>query len=334
MRRALAVNALELTRAGAAARRLGRWRGVLVLNYHRVGDWSDDRWDSELWSASAEQLDEQLATLARETEVVPIDAIPAAIGGSRGRRVAITFDDGYRDNHDVALPLLRAHGLVATFFVATGFIDRPRAPWWDEIAWIVRTSPRGGIPAVGPVGEPIGWPDARARSAAIARLVAAAKTLPAGSVEPYLAALASGAGSERCDHGLWSERWMTWDMVRALRDAGMSIGGHTVDHPVLTRLGPDAQRAEIDGCARRLAEELGAPMTRFSYPVGTPGSFDARTRALVREAGVELAFAYDGGVAGPRGWDPLAVPRASVYAAIGGAGFRALVTAPRAFARW
>lgn len=335
MKRALAARALERTGAGAVMRRAGRWRGVLVLTYHRVGDgWSDDRWDSEVWSASAERLDSQFRALARGAEVVPVDSIPDAVRAPRGRRVAITFDDGYRDNHDVALSLLRAHGLAATFFIATGFIDRPRPPWWDEVAWIVRRAERDRIAAVEPLGTALAWPTAADRERAIADLIAAGKQLPDDALPGFLDSLSQAAGSPRCDPRLWSERWMTWDMVRNLRDAGMSIGGHTIDHPVLARLPAQAQRDQITGCARRLEQELGEPMTRFSYPVGTPGTFDENTIAAARDAGVRLAFAYAGGVAGPRDFDPLAVPRASVHHAMDDAAFHALITAPRAFARW
>lgn len=328
-RRAQAARALDRTGAGALLRRLGRWRGVLVLNYHRVGDtWSDDRWDTEVWSASAEQLDEQLGLLARAAEVVPASAIPELVGAGPGRRVALTFDDGYRDNHDVALPLLRARGHHATFFVASGFIDRPRVPWWDEICWMVRTSARPVIPAFD------GRLPALDRATAPARLIAEGKRRSPQDVELLLDALGAATGTGRCAPGAWADRWMTWDMVRALRDGGMAVGAHTVDHPVLARLSETEQEAEIATCARRLREELGAPPELFSYPVGTPGTFDARTAALVRQAGMDLAFAYDGGVAGVGGFDPLAIPRASVSAPMTGADFRALITVPRAFARW
>ena len=86
----------------------------------------------------------------------------------------------------------------------------------------------------------------------------------------------------------------------------MTVGGHTVSHPILANLDAEAQRAEIMGCRARLHAELGIPMRWFSYPNGDRGSFDARTRALLAEAGVERAFSFDGGFV-RRGapWDAL-----------------------------
>src|SRR5690606_9159232 len=108
--------------------------GVLVLNYHRVGDSSRSRYDRALWSATAEGFDAQVAFLKAECDVIALDDIDDALQRRRGRHVAITFDDGYLDNHDIAFPVLRHHGVPAAFFIATGFIDRRLLPWWDAIA--------------------------------------------------------------------------------------------------------------------------------------------------------------------------------------------------------
>jgi len=91
-------------------------------------------------------------------------------------------------------------------------------------------------------------------------------------------------------------RWLTWDGVRALRGAGMEIGGHTVTHPVLATLTVEQQRTEIAGSLERLRAELGDVIDTFSYPVGARTSFDAHTRTLLDELGVRRAFSFYGGV--------------------------------------
>ncbi len=289
-----------------ALRLLGRWRGVLVLGYHRIGDGAGLPWDRAIWSASAEQLDDQLHTLARHAEVIgPADVEPA-LRAAPGRRVLLTFDDGYCDNYALAFPLLRARGVTATFFLASGFLDDPRPAWWDEIAWMVRRADRAR-PGV-------------EQKRTIAALTAHYKTLPDGEGERFLERLADELGCGRCAKGMGEGEgeglWMTWDMARELRAAGMAIGGHTVAHPVLARLSRERQREEIAGCARRLREELGEAMRWFAYPVGSRDAFTAQTAELLRESGVELAFSYYGGFAGPARWDPLDVPRVHVDAAL------------------
>src|ERR1700755_1848024 len=134
-RRAIAAAALERSGLGALLRLAPAWRGLVVLNYHRIGTPGDTSLDRAMWNATVEDFDAQVGFLARNFDVVgPGEAGPAA----DGRRVLITFDDGYRDNHAAAMPILRAHGATATFFLTTGFLDAPRLAWWDEVAWMVR----------------------------------------------------------------------------------------------------------------------------------------------------------------------------------------------------
>jgi peptidoglycan/xylan/chitin deacetylase (PgdA/CDA1 family) len=313
----------------AMARRLGRWEGVLVLDYHRIGLPAGEPWDPALWSASPATLDEHLAFLAREADVIG----PGDIAGIRGegRRVLITFDDGYRDSHDVAFGLLRRHGLTATFFLVTGMLDDPRVLWWDEISWMLRTSERPTLHPDGTVADvPLRLDEAHLELS-IAAVVSRFKRTPATQAEAFVDALGQACGTGRCDPALGQGLWMTWDMARAMRDAGMTFGGHSVTHPMLGGLPRDAQVAEVAGCAARLQAELGGPMRWFAYPVGTPGAFTAITKQVVREQGAELAFAFNGGyVAGPID-DPMEVPRLNVSPRTTPARFRANVRAPRWF---
>jgi len=299
-------------------RRMPSWRGVLVLNYHRVGAWADSPFDHALWSATAEGFDAQLRLLARETDVVaPADVAELGRRG-HGRHVLITFDDGYRDNWEIALPLLRAHGLTATFFLATGFLDRPHVAWWDEIAWMARNATRplpGGTDAAGK------------------RFTHEYKHMPAERKAAFLDEIAEQTGAGRCDASAAAGMWMSWDEARELRAAGMSIGGHTVTHPVLGSLDEGRQRAEIAGCRERLEAELGEPMRWFSYPVGFPGSFDATTRRVLDEQGVELAFSFYGGWLRTGALDPFDVPRVNVGPALTPARLHAMLRLPQLFAR-
>jgi peptidoglycan/xylan/chitin deacetylase (PgdA/CDA1 family) len=308
-RRAIAAAALERSGLGALLRIAPTWRGLLALTYHRVGTPGDTPLDRAMWDATLDDFDAQVEFLARNFDVVgPEDVGPEPTG----RQVLITFDDGYRDNYTHALPILEAHGATATFFLTTGFLDRPRLSWWDEVAWMVRTTGGDG--------------------AGIPALLDRVKVLPGTQRDAFLDRLAATTGAGRAADDVASGEWMTWRMARELLAAGMTVGGHTVSHPILARLDEDAQRAEVLGCRARLEAELGIPMRWFSYPNGDRASFDARTRAIVREAAVELAFAFHGGYARRGdGWDPYALPRIAVGPRTAGAAFAATVTLPRVF---
>jgi peptidoglycan/xylan/chitin deacetylase (PgdA/CDA1 family)/ubiquinone/menaquinone biosynthesis C-methylase UbiE len=312
--------------------KLPLWRGVLVLAYHRILDDREEApFDGGVYSATPSMLDAQLQFLTRNFEVVS----PEALAGARnawGRRVVVTFDDGYRDNYELAFPILRKHGAPATFFLTTGFVDNPSVAWWDELAWMVKQSPRRALDRGDWLECSLALDGDRRR--AIAELTRTYKSLPSDRTEAFLDYCAEAAGTGRCDPRAGADLWMTWEMAAKLRDAGMTIGGHSVTHPVLGRAEPELQKREIEECALRLREELGLPMRFFAYPVGLRGSFDDATRRILRGAGVELAFSLYGGYVRPGQLDPYDVPRTTVGLSVGPRAFRALLGFPGFLARW
>ena len=310
MKEKLLARVLGATGLRGLLSRLARWSGVLGLNYHRIGEAGRSVYDRALWSATADGFDAQVGWLKSRADVIRPDDLPAALAARTGRYVLITFDDGYRDNYTAALPVLRRHGVPATFFIAAGFIDAPHVPWWDEIAWMVRTSRKAGVelPAWLPAPVPFDEPD---RQRAVITLLRGYRALPAASTDAYLRAVGEAAGTGRHPSGA-EGLWMSWDMIREMRAAGMAVGGHTVNHPVLARMSREAQRHEVAGCGRRLEAELGEPMRSFSYPVGGPDAFNEDTRACLREAGVRYGFSYYGGFRTFDDWDDLDVRRVPV----------------------
>jgi O-antigen/teichoic acid export membrane protein/peptidoglycan/xylan/chitin deacetylase (PgdA/CDA1 family) len=326
------AGALERSGLGAVLARIPTWRGVLVLGYHRIGRPGHGVHDARLWSATQQDFDRQLRFLARHVQVVSGDELPAALEARRGRHVALTFDDGYRDNYELAYAVLRAHGLPAVFFLATGFLDRPHVAWWDEIAWMARVSPRAGLAPGGWLSAPLRFEE-HGREAAIRALVGVYQGLPEARAEEFLDWLGEATGAGRADPTAASSTWMTWDMVREMRRGGMAFGAHTVDHPVLARCSTDRQQREIAGSVARVRDELGEPATLFSYPIGARDTFDERTRVSVRNAGITHAFSFYGGYQRHGRLDPLDIPRAYVSPTLSPARFRAGVTLPRVFCR-
>ena len=331
MKKAIASHLLCRSGLRRLLHRTVRWSGVLVLNYHRIGDALGSPFDRGLWSASAEAFAEQVRFCKAQLDIIDPADLPRVLAAGRGRHAMITFDDGYRDNYQTALPILRGEGVTATFFVATGFIDAPSLPWWDEIAWMARTSRCDALQLPAWFDAPIRF-DEPEREAAVRRLLRRYKEMPAQDTAAYLDAVADAAGTGRADPRSGEALWMTWDMLREMQAAGMTIGGHTVNHPVLSRMSAQGQRHEILECGRRLAAELGTPMRCFSYPVGNPGAFDQTTRDCLREAGVEHAFSYYGGYARYDRWDACDIPRVAVETELDTDWFRSLVTLPQLFA--
>lgn len=324
-------------RAPATARwiagSIARWTGVVGLNYHRIGDGTQSLFDRGLWSATAAGFDAQVRYLKTNFDVIAPKDVSYVVRVKRGRHVLITFDDGYADNYAAAFPILKSHRVPATFFIATGYIDRPRVPWWDEIAWMVRTSkqPSLDIPELLP-SSPLVF-DEPHRENAVRTLLRAYKKLPSHRTLAFLQTIADATGTGRAASGAAdvedvTRMWMTWDMLREMQRADMTIGGHTVEHPILSSMSREDQAEEISGCARRIKEELQISMRTFAYPVGSLAAFNADTRDCLRDAGVETAFSYCGGFRKLSEWDDYDIPRIAVEQETTFAEFRAAVMFP------
>jgi peptidoglycan/xylan/chitin deacetylase (PgdA/CDA1 family) len=320
---------VELSGFGRVARRLGAWSGVLVFGYHRIGH-ANGSADAGLWDVSPPMFEQQVLFLKKEFDVIGPDDLERVARLGRGRYVLLTFDDGYRDNFDEALPILTRHGLPATFFVTTRFLDDRRMPWWDEIAWMVRSSTRSELPASAQIDRTLSLATEARRKTASA-LIELYKRLPRESTGAFMDSVAEATGSGR-HHGDDEESWMTWDDVRKLRASGMHVGGHTVNHPLLAGLSPDEQEEEIVGCKKRVEVELGEPMRYFAYPYGGRDSFDDHTTRCLAGHGVELAFSFYSGYQRFDEWNPYDVRRRGLGPTVSMNRFALMLTLPQVFA--
>ena len=341
-----------VTRLSWSRRLSGEGYAVLVLNYHRIGPSADSPFDRGCFSATADEFAEHLRYLKRRCSLIGLEDLASLVDPTSPRPpkrpVLLTFDDGYADNYHLAFPLLRDAGVRAAFFPTTAFIDRTAVAWWDEIAWLVRRLPGEratfsafdlSLPLPGAPWTDEGPPNDRSplepRGEAIRRTLERYKRLPAGEAAALLKTLREAVGHD-CPADVLSDLYMTWPQLREMQAAGMSIGGHTLTHPVLASLSEAEQRAEIVGCRDRLHEHLGQSPTAFSYPVGRPGTFTETTERLVREAGFEWGFQFFGGL-WRLGTDRLArtsrltIPRLPVTHQATAHEFRTQVSWPRLF---
>ncbi len=330
-KRGLLARALDLTGCGRMLRATAVWDGVLILNYHRIGNRLNSLLDRNLWSATDADFDAQIKLIAKNFQVVGLHELDSVVRNRRGRFVMVTFDDGYLDNYTNAYPILKSHGVTATFFITTGFLDIPMVPWWDEIAWMVRSSPLNGLDVNQWTQTPVPF-DEPDRETAINRLLSVYKRLSGSLTEEFVNFLADALGSGPCPQQIAKELWMSWDMIREMKQNGMTFGGHTVSHPVLANLSAEQQDVEIATCRHRLIEELGEPIDAFSYPVGGPKSYNAETQAALVRHGFKYAFTYQGGYCHHGHTDRFAIPRTAIETDIDLPFFRAITTLPQVFA--
>jgi peptidoglycan/xylan/chitin deacetylase (PgdA/CDA1 family) len=331
-KRAIVAGGLRVSGLRALLLRLPPWRGALVLSYHRIGDPSASDANRGLWT-TAESLHRHLQFLKRRFQILePEELADASSLSTRGRRVMVSFDDGYRDLYEVAYPVLQANRVHATMFLCSGFIDGRASAWWDEIAWMLRHSELPQLPPGPWSAESLALDEARIEHA-IDVATRRYWELPPAAAAQLLEELGSVSGAGRRPASARSADWITWEMAREMQAAGHHIGAHTVTHPILARLAPAHQREEIAGSVERIGAELGRRPRWLAYPVGVAGTFDENTRIAAAAAGIELAFSNYGGRVTRANFLALDVRRVSAETLRTPALFSATLSLPALFAR-
>jgi len=226
------------------------------------------------------------------------------------RSVAVTFDDGYRDNFEHALPLLKKYGVPATFFVVTGALDGKNRFLWDEVVSRVRQIHHEGTAGALLRESTPGWLAERLRllesgeppETTGERIVRDMNRSRMCEREAGLKVLRDATPGDR---GHADPPLLSWDEVREMRRAGMLVGAHTVTHPFLDELDPATARNEIRESIRTLEERLGEPVSLFSYP---RGRFKEFVKPFLQESGIEAAVTTETGRNAP-GVDPYELRR-------------------------
>ncbi|MBI3350398.1 MAG: polysaccharide deacetylase family protein [Burkholderiales bacterium] len=282
---------------------------LTVLIFHRVLPQPDPLMPDEM---DAERFDALLRWVKSWFQVLPLDEAARRLrdGNLPARAAALSFDDGYADNHDVALPLLQRHGLPCSFFVATGFLDGGRM-WNDSVIESVRSTPLATLDLRGlkdANGQDLGqhaMGEPSARRAVLGHLIERVKYL-----EPVPRLACVQAIAERAEASLPDGLMMSSAQVVGLRAAGMQIGAHTVSHPILATLSPAAAADEIARSRAALEALLGERVGLFAYPNGKPGvDYQPDVHpGLVKELGFDAAVSTQWGAAAA-GADIFQIPR-------------------------
>ena len=277
-------------------------RALSVLAYHRVLPRPDPLLPGE---PDAAEFEARMRWVRANFNVLPLDAAVQALREDRlpRRALCITFDDGYADNHGIALPILRRLGLPATFFVATGFLDGG-CMFNDLVIEAVRRAggPDMRLEDLGLGHHALATVEQRTR--AIDAILSSLKYLQPGQRHRVAAEIARRAGAAAP-----AELMMTSDQVRSLHEAGMSVGAHTVNHPILAEIPAAEARDEMAQSRARLEEITGAPVRLFAYPNGMPLRDYRREHAeLARALGFEAAVSCAWGAA-RSGDDVFQLPR-------------------------
>jgi peptidoglycan/xylan/chitin deacetylase (PgdA/CDA1 family) len=330
-----ALDRLGVVRALLALRTRAEfpWRWLTVLTYHRIGTTVAPGFDPEVLDATPEAFEQQVRFLQRHFTLIDTrDLDTWRAGGPLPQNCAmITFDDGYRDNHDVVLPILRRLGAKAVFFVATSYINDRRVFWWELVNHALAASPRPLITLKHPHRIDLALADQAQRRASVAMLLRLLKAEAGLDMDRFIADLYAAAG---VPFGATQERdfaermLMTWDHVRALAAAGLDVQSHSYAHRVLHTLTPDQARGDLLRARLDLEGALNRPIRALAYPTGRPLGGAAGLRQAVLDAGYRYGFTVERLVPIDRLSDWLGIPRMMMDQTVTASFFRATLAVP------
>lgn len=235
--------------------------------------------------AGANGFEAQIRFLSKRFNIVPVTDSVRALRTRQSlppRAVAITFDDGYQDNLDLAAKILRRYDAPATFYLVPDFLERIRQPWWERLAHGITSTHTNEAEFLGKtitlahhnayeahrVADLVKQMDVDSREAAVDELLTQLDPPEKGPPENLM---------------------LDWDGARELLAQGFEIGSHSNDHAILSAETPTDQSNNLVAAASRLSDELGAAIPSLAYPNGGLGDYDAATIEAARDAGHEHA---------------------------------------------
>jgi peptidoglycan/xylan/chitin deacetylase (PgdA/CDA1 family) len=284
---------------------------VTVITYHGVlpaGYKSGDPFmDNTLVTEKSFRV--QLRLLKKHFNVISPDEFLLWLGQKQElpeKAILLTCDDGLLNHLNVMVPILREEELKCLFFVTGSFLDiTPSLLWYVELYLLLMQAQESAesIRLHGILVPEISS-DREQRRSLWLTLMKSLSQLDSATMRSFLEDVADRFGLEPSwkahyfDDPLLRSRFQLLRLpeLKQLADAGMTIGAHTLSHPVLAEQSVELARSEIAGCREALEQSLGRPVWAIAYPFGHPGSVGAREFKLAEEAGYECAFLNVAGV--------------------------------------
>ena len=277
-----------------------------ILLYHRVASKDRDQFGLCVTPLNFEQ---QIASIAEIGHALPLGELISQRrnGLLKAKSIAVTFDDGYLDVLQNAVPILERHGVPATIFIVTGNLGKPF--WWDRLTDLIVHSPnlpesvRLGMEAIPTAG--------RSRAQLLKKIYPSVRALPPGRRDARLDELGQVIGHTA---GLEAERAMDVSELRSLAQHPLiTLGAHTMTHSQLASLSVSEQEEEIASSVRELEGVIDRPVDTFSYPFGIRSrDYNSDTMGAVRKAGLDHALAADLNVVTKK-TDDFSIPRLWVH---------------------
>ncbi len=284
-----------------------------------------------------EFLDAVLAHVrAQNIDIVSLDEAHRRLSaGDFARRFAcFTFDDGYRDNRDHALPVMQKHDAPFTVYVASDFAEGRGRLWWVALERLIAATDSLDVEIDGATVH-FEMRDADAKQAAFARIHDWLRSLPSDlQVQHEVSTLCAGYNVD--DKSIARDLCMSWDELKPFaQDKLVTIGAHTVSHCNLAREEASEAAREMRVSKERIEAQLQEPALHFAYPYGDKSAAASREFALAQEIGFKTGVTTRPGmVFAENAAHPMALPRISLNGNYQNERFLSVLTSGAATAMW
>lgn len=230
----------------------------------------------------------------RGLDIVDMDEAKRRLQHGGDPFAVFTFDDGYRDNYELALPVMQAEGAPMTVYVPTSFMEGTGQLWWLALERIIASSHAMDITLR---GEPYiaSCESEEDKWEVYNNIYWAMREMSEDDQRSYIEKMAE-------DHGydlkrLCNSECMTWDEFDDFaEEKGVHIGAHTVNHYAIARLDEERALYEMREGRRILEERLNRPINHFSFPYGAPSAAGLRDFGLAEKLGFATAVTTRPGV--------------------------------------
>lgn len=258
-----------------------------VLAYHRVNDDNNPFFPG----VPTKVFEKWIKYLSRNFYILSIEEIVDIIKKDKmlpNNTLTITFDDGYRDNYTNVFNILKKYSISATIFLATGFIDTDKIPWFDKLRLAFKNTSKPYIELKSYTSKKLSLRSLDEKISALNKVTAILISLEESQRLKLFDEIIDEL--EANDMSELSDLMLTWEQIKEMHESGISFGSHTVTHPIMSKISIERAREELVESKRTIEENLGSPVISFAYPNGKKEDFHDGIKEVLKEAGYSCAF--------------------------------------------
>lgn len=268
---------------------LVRWlmrKNPRIIMFHRFSE------QRKQHCVSSSELEKQLIYLKKHFNILSLSQLRLCSEQGKSppnNSIVLTIDDGYRDFYEVAYPVLKKHGVPATLYVTTGFINKELWLWPDQITWLLNN--------VTDVSKTIKLGETHSKSIEIStiddsnrqqiwsRVTSYLLTVDDTKKHEWITSFAGQLGKPLPDIIPDEYSACSWQQLAEMQKHGIEIGGHTHTHPSLGQVDDEQLQTELNTCMKFLDEKLGKRDRDFCFPNGQPNDYNDEVKEATKDAG-------------------------------------------------